>query len=213
VRVSRRLIVIGAGGHAKVVLDMAVTCGWPVLGLTDPDPLKTGSSVLDHKVLGGDEQVEQHGYGEVMLAMGIGGLPLRMERFESFRQAGFSFASLVHPSAVVATSVRLADGVQVMANATIQPDVTLGTNCVVNTAASIDHDCVIADHVFVAPGAVLAGSVRVGIGAMIGTGAVLLPGVGVGAHAVIGAGAVVTCDVDNGARVVGVPARQIGSPN
>jgi UDP-perosamine 4-acetyltransferase len=134
----------------------------------------------------------------------------RAALFQRFKGKGYRFATVVHPSAVVAGDVVLEEGVQVMAGAVIQPGTRVGENTIVNTGAIVDHDCALASHVHVAPGAVLSGGVSIGEGTHVGTGAKIIQGVRVGSHSLVAAGAVVVDPVGERARVFGVPAREMG---
>lgn len=209
---TRPVIVIGAGGHGKVVAATLLAMGEDVLGFADGAPVLVGKSVLGLPVLGGDEIVHGRGPEAVRLAMGIGSVgstALRRRLFDAFVSAGFEFVGLLHPLAVTAPGLIRGEGAQVMAGAVLQPDVWLGRNAVVNTGACVDHDCRLGDHCHIAPGAVLCGGVNVGAGAHVGSGATLLQGIEIGAEAVIGAGAVVLGSVPIGAVVVGNPAREM----
>lgn len=208
---ARRILVLGAGGHARVALDALEAAGTPADGVVT----ETGgtSSPLDVPVVASDADVLAMDPGSVVLVNGLGSTgstSARRELFERFRAAGFHFATVRHPSAVVSPRVRLGEGAHVMAGAVLQPGTSIGTNSIVNTGASVDHDCIVGDHVHIAPGATLSGGIRVGDGAHIGTGATLLQGVVVGDDAVIAAGAVVVRDVGVATTVAGVPARPLG---
>lgn len=201
------LIVLGAGGHAKVLLALAAAAGWRIDGVCDPELAARG---VPHwrgwPVLGDDEALARMDPAQVGVLNGIGqmvGASLRAALFARFRGLHFRFPAMVHPHAWVAPDVQLAEGAQVMAGAVIQPDTVIGANSIVNTGARIDHDCSIGNDVHIAPGAVLCGAVQVGDGAFIGAGAVLIQGVHVGAGAVVGAGALVLRPVAPGARVLG----------
>lgn len=207
------LIVIGAGGHARVLIDALRRTNRHILFATDTDPALEGRDVFGVRVEGPDERVFDHDPNAVELVNGVGSVaaPTNRQRvFERFTERGYPFASVVHPNAVVAESVELAEGVQVMAGAVIQAGARIGPNCLVNTGVSIDHDAVIAAHVHVAPGATLSGGVTVGETTHVGAGAVIIQQVAIGRNAVVGAGAVVVRDVPDGVTVVGVPARPIG---
>jgi sugar O-acyltransferase (sialic acid O-acetyltransferase NeuD family) len=128
--------------------------------------------------------------------------------FEKFKGKGFTFATIVHPSAVVASDVALGEGAQIMAGAIIQPGSRIGMNTIVNTKASVDHDCLIGDHVHLSPGVTLSGDVRIYNGVHIGTGATVIQGITIGANSLVGAGSVVIADVPSEIRVLGAPARK-----
>lgn len=186
------LILLGAGGHAKVLLSLATAAGWNVSGVCDLELVQKNSSQWRGiKVFGGDEALEALDPGSVGLVNGVGqlvGSAVRRRIFERFKAKGFSFPALVHPAAWVDTSVVLDEGVQVMAGAVIQADVTIGSNSIINTGASLDHDCCLGDHVHVAPGARLCGSVQVHDRAFIASGATVIQGLTIGESAVVGGG-------------------------
>ncbi|HEX7040083.1 MAG TPA: acetyltransferase [Trueperaceae bacterium] len=197
------LWVMGAGGHAKVVVDTARAAGRQVAALVDRRPELRGSLVLDVPVLGEDTEVPDD--VELVLAVGDNGVRARLAE----RHAGRAFAVLVHPRAVLAADTEVGCGTVVFANAVLQPGARVGRHAIVNTAAVIEHDCALADLVQVASGATLAGGVVAEEGAFVGAGATVLPGVRLGPWCVVGAGAVVVRDVPGGATVVGVPAREL----
>ena len=201
------LLIIGAGGHGKVVADAALSAGWGRIAFLD-DRAATLSSALGLPVLGTlDDLPSLPGeYHHAVVA--IGGAPLRMELTGRCTQIGFEVVSIVHPGASVSRFATLGRGSVVFAQAAINADASLGTACIVNTGATVDHDCRIGDAVHICPGAHLAGNVRVGDRAWIGIGASTRQGVVIGTNAMVGAGAVVVTDVPHEATVVGVPAKQ-----
>lgn len=208
---DKPLVLIGAGGHAKVTLALAIAAGRKVVGICDPVLARDGVSVWNTiPVLGDDKALSQVGCSTFELINGIGKLvrsQLRKHIFERFSATGYHFAVLVHPTAWVAPGVKLAEGVQVMAGAIIQPGVQIGENAVINTKASIDHDCVIGAHVHVAPGATLCGNVVLDQDVFIGAGAVLIQGLHVGNNAVVGAGVTLTRDLECKQVLLGTPNR------
>jgi len=208
---SRRVIVVGAGGHGKVVVGALLSAGEKVVGLVDPRTELWSLQVLGVPVLGGDEQLDALvGGGDLVLANGVGSTgraTARRDVFERLRARGFLFSCVVHSSAVISADVDLGAGAQVMAGAVIQPGVGLGEDCIVNTAASVDHDCLIGEHAHIAPGATLCGHVYVGALALVGAGASVRQGLRIGKGSVVGAGAVVVADVPEGVMVAGNPAR------
>jgi len=206
------IVILGAGGHAKVLIEALLADAAVIAGIVDADPALGGMQLLGVPVLGGDELVETFPASEIMLANGIGsvGLPVRRrELFERFKNRGYRFAAVIHPSAVIASDVELGEGVQIMAGAVIQPGSRIGSNAVINTRASVDHDCRIGEHTHLAPGVTLSGAVTVGGTCHIGTGATVIQGIAIGSHSVIGAGALVLKNVPSSVTVVGVPARVV----
>ncbi|MDB5866722.1 MAG: acyltransferase [Betaproteobacteria bacterium] len=210
---SEPVIVIGAGGHARVLLDVLRLRGVEVLGVVDNDCAKRGQTVGGVPVTGGDEEVQNHPAHGVRLVNAVGTVgvsPQRSGVFERFKQHGYRFAEVIHPSATIAADAVLCEGAQIMAGAIVQTGCRVGRNSILNTRASIDHDCEIGDHVHVAPGVTLSGNVSVGEGSHVGTGATVIQGVRIGRHCLIAAGAVVVRDVLDGVGVAGVPAREVG---
>lgn len=205
------VLLLGAGGHARVVLDVLGMCGQTLVGVSAPELIR-GSCWQGIEALGDDEDVLRMEAEQVLLANGIGVVPgqsVRRMVHGHFAEKGYRFISLIHPSAVVSASVELGEGVQVMAGAIIQPGSQIAIGVVVNTGVRIDHDCQIGEHAFIGPGVTVCGDVRIEAGAFIGAGAVLLPGVTVKKDAVVGAGAVVVRTVEVGATVVGNPAGRV----
>ena len=208
----KAVYILGAGGHAKVILDTLFASGVEVMGVLDPQPQTR--EVLGVPVLGGDEYLNNLPTTEICLANGLGANPYIFKRrliFNTMKDRGFTFKSMQHPSAIVSTTVKLGEGCQIMAGAIVQPGVTLGENTVVNTGASIDHDCVISSHSFIAPGVTLCGDIKISHSVFIGAGAVVLPGVYIGENTIVGAGSVVTKSIPERSIVVGNPAVNIGT--
>jgi UDP-perosamine 4-acetyltransferase len=210
----KKVIGIGAGGHARVVIDiLQQTGGCEIVGLLERDPQLWNSLVLGVLVIGNDSLLaELHDGGISRAFVGIGSsgnTRPRREAFEMLRRIGLHSVSAIHPAAVVSPHAELGIGVTVMARAVINPGAVLGDNVVVNTGAIVEHDCVLEDHVYIATAASLSGSVFVGEGSHIGNGATVKQGVRIGRGAIVGAGAAVIRDVPDGETVVGVPAKPI----
>jgi UDP-perosamine 4-acetyltransferase len=197
---NRKLYVLGAGGHAKVVIDALLGSDIAVDGIIDPR-LPIGTALLGVPAIGGDEWIDKLDPGHAVLANGIGAtVKNRVNRklFELWSARGFRFASVVHRSAIVAAEVELTAGCQIMAGTVLQVHARIGAGTVINTGCRIDHDCVVGAHCFVAPSVTLCGAATIGDGSFIGAGAVLLPGVKVGKDALVAAGATVDTDVGDG---------------
>ena len=188
------VIVLGGGGHARVLLDALELLSVKVLGVTDAFPNDLDRSQLKVKILGMDEAVLKYGPEEIRLVNGLGSIgdtAKRTKLFNVFKNKGYQFAGVVHPSAVLAKDVQLSEGVQVMAGAVVQTGCRIGRNVVINTRASVDHDTILEDHVFVAPGVTLSGGVFVGEGSHVGTGATLIQGCRLGKNCFVNARSIV----------------------
>lgn len=191
---TKTLVLVGAGGHAKVLLSLAKSAGFEVLGVCGPEfesrEIKEWRGI---KVLGGDSSIEQLDPKKIGLINGVGHVmhnTIRRAIFERYRDKGFNFPALIHPFSSIDPSVSLGQGVQVMAGAVIQADSVIGENTIINSRASIDHDCIVNANVHIAPGVVVCGSTTIGAGAFIGAGATIIQSLIVGENAVVGAGSV-----------------------
>lgn len=205
---KKKMVVIGGGGHAKVVLDLICSTGlYEIKGILDPE-LKTGDTVLSYRVLGGDEFLKKQ-HGTFNLAIGIGSTRATDKRrtvYEQYKDK-FEFPLLIHPCAVVSKGARISKGVQIMAGAIVRPDANVGENVIINTGAIVEHDCEIGAHSNVSLGAIVAGGCRIGKCSYIGMGSSVLQGIKIGDFVTVGAGAVVTKDIPDRKTVIGVPAK------
>ncbi len=197
------LVVFGARGHGRVVLDAAQLAGYEVQWFIDDEPPEEdvcGIEVI--KTTDGRWKALSH----FSFLVAIGDNPVRAALFQQLLLKGGCPANIIHPSACIASTASLARGIAICAGVIVNPGAQIGDNCIINTAASVDHDCVVEEHAHISPGVRLAGAVTVGRGAMIGTGASVIPGVRIGDWAVIGAGAVVVRDIPPGVVAYGTPA-------
>lgn len=207
-----RVLGLGAGGHAKVVIEILRLCGgYDIIGLLDRNEELWGTSVLGVEVLGADRRLaEIHANGVRCAFIGIGSVQRtdnRKRLYDLLRNSGFVLARAVHPNATVSAYAEVGEGPIIMAGAIVNPASRIGNNVIINSGAIVEHDCTIDDHVHVATGARLSGGVTIQTGAHIGIGATIKQNVNIGREAVVGAGAVVINDVPQGATVVGVPAK------
>jgi len=205
-------VVIGGGGHARVVLDaLSESKGVELLGIVDPEAQEQTLQGFALAHLGGDEVLPAlRESGATHFVVGLGGARDNRPRRDLFERGvalGLEPLSVVHPRAIVSRRARLAPGVAVLAGAVVNAGAELEAGALINTGALVEHDCRIGAHAHVATGARLAGGVRVGALAHVGAGATVLQGLSIGAAAVVGAGSVVLEDVPPGAVAVGSPAR------
>jgi sugar O-acyltransferase (sialic acid O-acetyltransferase NeuD family) len=208
-----KLVILGAGSHARVVLDClrALGRGDDILGMieVDGDRKRWGKRLDGCLVLGGLERLKRIGAQEAVL--GYGENRKREVLLKAAKRAGLALPPVVHPDASVSSQAVLGEGTVVLAGAVVVTGARLGAGVIVNTGTTVDHDVRLGACVHVAPGAHLAGTVRVGDRAWIGLGSCVKEGIRIGSDAVVGAGAAVVKHVAKGQTVVGVPARGLGS--
>ena len=194
------IVIYGAGGHAKAVMEMVRALGtFKIAGIVDDNPALTGSSVLGIQVLGTREMLPRlYEQGVYLAANGVGGIiniGIRINLFQLLGTHGFAFPALCHPCATLEDSAHICDGVQVFANAYVGSSAVLHEKCMINTGAIISHDCHIGAYSHIAPGALLAGHVMVGEKALVGMGVTTAIGICIGSGSRIGNGAILLADV------------------
>lgn len=205
---KRELLIYGASGHAKVVIDIVEHQGlYEIIGLVDDAPERHGQEFCGYRVLGGQEILAQHRRCPILIA--IGDNTTRKKLQESVKALGYELATAVHPSAQLGRDVSVGPGTVIMAQVAINSGTVIGEGVIVNTGATIDHDCRIGDFAHISPGVNLAGNVTVGRLTQIGIGACAIPGVRIGERTLIGAGAAIVTDIPDGVVAVGIPARVI----
>jgi sugar O-acyltransferase (sialic acid O-acetyltransferase NeuD family) len=205
-------LIIGAGGHGKVVLDILLAGGkHRPIGFVDADPKLAGTRVGGLPVFGGihllNKLKSQHRLRSAIIA--IGDNRARCGYVKTVEEHGLELLNAIHPSAIVSASAILGRNVVIAAQAVICTEAKIADLAIINTAALIDHECEIGPAAHICPGANLAGRVRIGSSAFVGLGANIIQCLTIGAGAIIGAGAVVLQDIPAGATAVGVPARII----
>lgn len=207
----KRLGILGASGHGKVVADTALAAGWDeIIFFDDAWPARQHNV---HWPVAGDTSVLLA--GELALdgvIVGIGNNRVRQEKTQQLRLAGLPVVSVFHPGAHISRFASIGYGSVAFAGACVQVDTICGIACVINTGASVDHDCLLGEAVHVSPGSHLAGSVHVGERSWIGIGACVRQQIIIGSDVLIAAGAAVVSHVGNGLTVAGVPARELSKP-
>lgn len=205
-----KAIIIGAGGHAKVVIDLIRAAGiYDLIGLIDAKR-DDARRVNGAPVIGGDEDLTRlRSEGVAHAHVAIGDNRRRFDIGRRLASMGFTLANAISPAATIAPSVALGRGIAVMAGAVVNADSALDDLCILNTRASLDHDGSIGEGAHVAPGCALAGNVSIGRLAFLGVGTSVIPGVAIGEETVIGAGACVVRSIPPRSKAVGVPARII----
>lgn len=202
----KRLAVLGASGHGKVIADCAELCGWEQVSFFDdrwPELLVNGH----WPVIGGTNDLIETLSQFQGVVVGIGNNGIRLTKLQQLLDAGAQLPVLQHPSAQVSRYARIGLGSVVFAGAVINADSELGQGVIINTGATVDHDCVLGDGVHISPGANLAGGVVVAERSWIGIGASVRQLVRIGSDVVVGAGAAVVADTADAVTLAGVPAR------
>ena len=197
---NKPIIILGAGGHAKVVAEALIKSGKEILGFLKPEG-KKGSQYYNFDVLGDDSVLANYHPDNVLLANGVGALPnesLRWQLALSMRQKGYRFTTVIHPDSVIANDVCLDEGVQIMAGVVIQPTVKIGKDTIINTGALIDHDCTIASDCHIAPGVTLCGGVDIKSNVYIGSGTNIIQGISLGKKSIVAAGSIIYKDLPEG---------------
>lgn len=204
----KAIVVIGAGGHAKVCIEIlhsmkeAVVC---CIGSEGGEDFCMGIPVLQ-----GDKNLVtlySQGYRRAFIAIGSNQQRDRLAGLAA--DVGFSFVNAIHPSAIISPSAQISQGVAVMPGAVINAQAVIGPLVIVNTGATIDHDCEIGRAVHIAPQCGLAGNVSVGALSFLGIGSKVIPGMHIGSQVIVGAGAVVTTHIEDNQTVTGIPARKV----
>ncbi|HVC02259.1 MAG TPA: acetyltransferase [Steroidobacteraceae bacterium] len=201
------LLIIGAGGHGKVIVDTALVLGWTNLAFLD-DRADALGSVLGVPVVGKLINLAEFAPAYRHAVVALGEAKRRLAMTQRCRETGLGLVSLIHPTAYVSRFASVGTGCAVLAQSAISAGARIGVACIVNTGATVDHDCAIGDGAHVCPGAHLGGNVRVGDRSWIGIAASVRQGITIGSDVTVGAGAVVIGDVTDGATVIGVPAKE-----
>lgn len=200
---SESLVVIGAGGHAKVVISALFAAGYNVTAIYDDDLSRQGQFLQGIEIQGSIADIPR--IPNLLAIIGVGDNISR--RRISKQLCGMRWLTVIHPSAWVDPSVRLGVGTVICAGAIVQSEATIGDHVIINTGAIIEHDCQLGNYVHVAPRASLAGGVSVEEGSLVGIGSTVIPGRRIGRWGTIGAGGVVIRDIPPFSIAVGVPAQ------
>ncbi|MDI6703310.1 MAG: acetyltransferase [bacterium] len=208
----KKVVGVGAGGHAKVLIDiLKKEDTYEIVGITDVKQELFGSEIFGIPIIGSDEELPrlfESGVGYAFIGVGSVRDPsLRTYLFRKTLQIGFRMINIVHKSAIISDEVVLGCGISIMAGAIINIGVKIGDNVIINTGAIIEHDCVIEDNVHISPGVKIGGGVRIGKDTHIGIGATIIQNKTIGEDVVVGAGSVVIRNVPDRVTVVGSPAK------
>ncbi len=209
------LILIGSGGHAKLVIDILEetnTCN--IIGVTSND-LKKGESFQGYAVLGNDEVLPEYRKNGIRYAaMGLGGYrdnTLRQRVYEKIKSLGYAFLNVIHPSAIISKTAKLGEGVVVFPGVILNTEVIIGNNSIIATGSTIDHETVIGNHVLVSAGVTIGANTVIGDNVLLALGSKVISGLTIKSNVLIAAGAVVVKDIEENTKVFGIPAKPIKS--
>lgn len=209
---EKRIVVVGGGGHAKVLISVILKTPWQIVGYTDS---RDGGALLGVPRLGDDSVLADllARHPDCAAILGVGKIDASPDRFRLQQQMealGFHLPVIVSPDAVVNAGVELGCGSVAFDQAVVNVGTVAGKGCIINTNCTVEHDCRLGDNVHVAPGATISGGVTIGSHSFIGAGATVVQGRNLAESCIIGAGAVVTADITVAGTYAGAPARRIG---
>lgn len=202
----KTLAILGAGGHGKVVAEMAEASGWESIDFYD-DSWPAKKSCRHWPIKGNAISLLEDAREYAGVVVAIGNNSVRRIKLLELERSGANIVTLQHPQAVISQYASIGPGTVIMAGAVVNVDTRIGTGCILNTRCSIDHDCNVGDFAHISPGSALAGGVKVGTQSWVGIGATVKQSITLGQNVMVGAGAVVIHDVTDNQQVTGVPAR------
>ncbi len=209
VKGKKNIIIIGAGGHARVVIDTAEQLNFQIKGIIDIDFKKQDERILDYPVLGDFSVLQKFDPVNTTTIVAVGDTEKRAHYFHLLVKLGFSLETLIHPTAIVSKHAKIGKGVFVNVAAIINPAAIIKDNVIINTGAIIDHETEIGEHCHIGPGVKIAGRVKIGHHSFIGIGTTIIDRITIGENVIIGAGTVVINNIQPHSTVVGVPGKRI----
>lgn len=204
---NKKIVIIGASGHGKVVANIAKLNEYEEILFIDDDTSKINCG--DYLVIGTSNKIDELIAQDYGFIVSIGNNEIRKKIYELLLIKNARLVTLIHPSAVIDESVSIGDGTVIMANVVINSNTVIGNACIVNTASSVDHDCIIKDYVHISPGVNIAGTVTIGYCTWIGIGTEISNNIEITDNSIIGAGSVVIKDILNEGTYVGAPVRKV----
>lgn len=201
----KELIIIGAGGHGKVIADIAYSNGYKEISFIDD----TKKSFDNYQVVGTTKDIDKFDSNKYEFIIAIGNNKIRKKIQKKLISKGLNVTTLIHPSAVISPSVIIRKGTVIMANCVINAGSIIGEGCIINTASTIDHDCIIHDYVHISPGVHIAGTVEIKERTWIGIGSSIKNNIKICEDCIFGAGSVVIKDIFNSGTYVGIPVKKI----
>ena len=195
----RSLYIYGASGHGLVVSDIAKACGYDDIIFIDDGDNKYPTF----------EDIKRTNY--IPIVFGIGNNTIRSKLFEKVKNNGFDIATLIHPSAVISSTVRIKEGTVIMPNVVVNANAAIGKGVILNSSSVIEHESIIGDFVHISPSVSLAGNVNIGDYTHIGIGTQAIQGITIGKNCIIGAGSTIVNNINNNKKAYGTPCKEIES--
>lgn len=208
----KKIVLIGAGGHCKVIIDIIKTKHeYDIIGITDTNIKQ--ENILGVPILGDDSILPElylSGVKDAFICIGaLEDISFRNKFYNKLKKLGFQLPVLIHKNSIVSSYVKIGDGSCVMPGVVINPNVNIGYNCIINSSSIIEHDCYIGNNSHIASKSALGGGVSIGYNTFIGMGTSVIQGIKIGNNVIVGAGAVVIDNISDNSIAVGVPARII----
>jgi len=203
------LVIIGSGGHAKSVANVAKSCGYKVLAFVDDK--NAGTNLLNIPIINSNETIKKYSDQNFFIAIGNNATRKLVSKEYKSKLPQANFPSLIHKSSVIGIDCEIDEGTILMAFSHVGPASKIGKFCIINTSSSIDHDCNIRDFTSIAPGVVTGGNVNVGSQSALGIGAVIKHGIDIGNNTVVGANSFVNKNVGNSVVAFGTPSKEVRS--
>ena len=206
----KNVIVIGSGGHAKVIIDIIHSMNkYKIIGITSQS-FRKGEMFIGHKIIGDIDVLCEFNPEECLIAMGIGGFKdncIRQKNFLAVKSMGFTFLNVIHPSAIISKTCLFGEGIVIFPGVVLNTDVSIGDNTIVATGSTIDHETVIGKHILVSAGVTVGAYAKINDNVLIALGAKVVSGIIIGKNSLVAAGAVVIKDVQDNEVVYGIPAK------
>jgi sugar O-acyltransferase (sialic acid O-acetyltransferase NeuD family) len=203
------LIIIGSGGHARVVIDTAEQSGFNILGIIDINYKNNDEKIIGYEVIGNFTALSKFLPNKTSVIIALGDSQLRSKFFYDCLKQGYNLPSIIHPTAIISKHVKIGKSVFINAGVIINSEVDIGDNSIINTGAIIDHECNIGKHCHIGPGVKVAGRVHIGEHTFVGLGSTIIDKITIGDNVMIGAGSVIIRDIESDSTVVGIPGKRI----